>query len=118
VASSTGAAVGTNLVTGDVYLSVALPGRMFAPAYRSRGLSPRVLSRSIEDGGTLISPLIPWNVGGAFVAGTLGVETLAYAPFAFACWTSLLFGLAWAALGRFMGPGDLDRDAAPETGQA
>ncbi|PMR70468.1 Na+/H+ antiporter NhaC [Halomonas heilongjiangensis] len=102
VAASTGSAIGTNVVTGDVYLSVALPGRMFAPAYRGRGLSTTVLSRSIEDGGTLISPLIPWNVGGAFVAGTLGVETLAYAPVAFACWLSMLFGLLWAATGWFV----------------
>ncbi|MFC3286128.1 Na+/H+ antiporter NhaC [Litchfieldella rifensis] len=102
VAASTGSAIGTNVVTGDVYLSVALPGRMFAPAYRGRGLSVTNLSRSVEDGGTLVSPLIPWNVGGAFVAGTLGVDTLAYAPVAFACWMSLLFGLLWAATGWFV----------------
>jgi Na+:H+ antiporter, NhaC family len=102
VAASTGSAIGTNAITGDVYLSVALPGRMFAPAYRGRGLSTTNLSRSLEDGGTLVSPLIPWNVGGAFVAGTLGVDTLAYAPVAFACWMSLLFGLLWAATGWFV----------------
>ena len=85
IAASTFAAIGTNAVTGDIYLSIALPGRMFAPAFRGQGLSTTNLSRSIEDGGTLVSPLIPWNVGGAFVAGTLGIPTLAYAPFAFAC---------------------------------
>jgi NhaC family Na+:H+ antiporter len=102
IAASTGASVGTNVVTGDVYLSIALPGRMFAPAYRGRGLSTTNLSRSVEDGGTLISPLIPWNVGGAFVSGTLGIPTLAYAPVAFACWLSPLFGLLWAATGWFV----------------
>lgn len=102
IGSSTGASIGTNMVTGDVYLSLALPGRMFAPAYRGRGYSTTVLSRSIEDGGTLISPLIPWNVGGAFVAGTLGIPTLVYAPVAFACWLSPLFGLLWAATGWFV----------------
>ncbi len=102
IAASTGASVGTNAVTGDVYLSIALPGRMFAPAYRGRGLSTTNLSRSVEDGGTLISPLIPWNVGGAFVSGTLGIPTLAYAPVAFACWLSPLFGLLWAATGWFV----------------
>ncbi len=121
VAASTSAAVGTNLVTGDVYLSVALPGRMFTPAYRARRVSTTTLSRSIEDGGTLISPLVPWNVGGAFVAGTLGVETLAYAPFAVACWTSLLFGLAWAALGWLIPPAseaEAAEDAAAEALEA
>ena len=102
ISSSTAASVGTNVVTGDVYLSIALPGRMFAPAYRGKGLSITNLSRSVEDGGTLVSPLIPWNVGGAFVAGTLGIETLAYAPVAFACWLSPCFGLLWAATGWFV----------------
>jgi Na+:H+ antiporter, NhaC family len=102
IAASTGASIGTNVVTGDVYLSIALPGRMFAPAYRGRGLSTTNLSRSVEDGGTLMSPLIPWNVGGAFVSGTLGIPTLAYAPVAFACWLSPLFGLLWAATGWFV----------------
>jgi NhaC family Na+:H+ antiporter len=129
VAASTGSAIGTNAVTGDVYLAVALPGRMFAPAYRGRGLSTTNLSRSVEDGGTLVSPLIPWNVGGAFVAGTLGVETLAYVPVAFACWMSLLFGLLWAAIGWFvpraseaerqrwkdMGEPVMDEGGTPET---
>ena len=102
ITASTASSIGTNVVTGDVYLSIALPGRMFAPAYRGKGLALTNLSRSVEDGGTLVSPLIPWNVGGAFVAGTLGIETLIYAPFAFACWLSPCFGLLWAATGFFV----------------
>lgn len=102
IASSIGVAVGTNLVAGDPYLSIALPGRMFSPAYRGAGLSTKNLSRSIEDGGTLMSPLIPWNAGGAYVTGVLGIETVVYAPFAFACWLSPLFGLIWAATGKFI----------------
>lgn len=66
------------------------------------GYKPTVLSRSIEDCGTLCSPLIPWNMGGAFVSSSLGVPTLLYAPVAFACWLSPVIGLIWAATGRFM----------------
>jgi NhaC family Na+:H+ antiporter len=102
IAATMGVSVGTNLVAGDPYLSIALPGRMFAPAYRGIGLSTKNLSRSVEDGGTLISPLVPWNAGGAYVAGVLGIETVVYAPFAFACWLSPLFGLIWAATGKFV----------------
>ncbi len=102
VAASTGSAVGTNLITGDPYLSIALPGRMFAPAFRGQGLSTLNLSRSIEEGGTLINPLVPWSAGGAFTAGTLGIPTLTYAPFAIACWLSPLIGLLYAATNRFM----------------
>ncbi|MEY8252606.1 MAG: Na+/H+ antiporter NhaC, partial [Colwellia sp.] len=72
-ASATGAAIATNLVAGDPYLSIALPGRMFAPAYVKKGYSKLNLSRAVEEGGTLISPLIPWNAGGAFVITALGL---------------------------------------------
>ena len=102
VTASTGGAVGTNLITGDPYLSIALPGRMFAPAYRGQGLSTLNLSRSLEEGGTLINPLVPWGAGAAFTAGALGIPTLTYAPFAIACWLSPLIGLLYAATGWFM----------------
>lgn len=101
VAASTCSSIGTNVVTGEIFLSIALPGRMFAPAYRAQGLSITNLSRSVEDGGTLIAPLVPWNVGGAFSASTMGIPTLVYAPFAFACWLAPCFDLLWAATGKF-----------------
>jgi len=107
-ASATGAAIATNLVAGDPYLSIALPGRMFAPAYVDKGYSKLNLSRAVEEGGTLISPLIPWNAGGAFVITALGlgisdgnIENLLYIPLAFACWLSPLIGLTYAGLGFF-----------------
>ncbi|WP_027858210.1 Na+/H+ antiporter NhaC [Marinobacterium jannaschii] len=107
-AAATGSAVATNLVAGDPYLSIALPGRMFAPAYRGQGYSTLNLSRAVEEGGTLISPLIPWNAGGAFVITALGLgiadgntENLLYIPLAFACWLSPVFGLFYAATGLF-----------------
>lgn len=102
VAASTGTAIGLNVFAGDPYLAIALPGRMFSPAYRGMGLSTLNLSRSIEEGGTLVNPLVPWNAGGAFVAGALGIQTLVYAPFAFACWLSPVIGLIYGYTGWFM----------------
>jgi NhaC family Na+:H+ antiporter len=75
--------VGTNVVAGDQYISIILPGRMFKLEFARRGLSSLNLSRTIEDGGTITSPLIPWNTCGAYMAGTLGVATFAYLPYAF-----------------------------------
>ncbi|NQZ05829.1 MAG: Na+/H+ antiporter NhaC [Algicola sp.] len=99
----------TNLVAGDPYLSIALPGRMYAPAYRGMGYSTLNLSRAIEEGGTLMSPLIPWNAGGAFVITALtlniGVDgdftNLLYIPLAFACWLSPVIGIFYAYTGMF-----------------
>lgn len=107
-ASAIGTAIATNLVAGDPYLSIALPGRMYAPAYRGKGYSTLNLSRAVEEGGTLVSPLVPWNAGGAIVIASLGLavgegsfENLLYIPLAFACWLSPLIGIAYAYLGWF-----------------
>jgi NhaC family Na+:H+ antiporter len=75
--------IGTNLLAGDQYIAVVVPGRMYADAYREKGLHPKNLSRALEDGGTITSPLIPWNTCGAFMSQTLGVATGAYLPYCF-----------------------------------
>ena len=75
--------VGTNIVAPDQYLSIVVPGRMYRSAYRRAGLHPKNLSRCLEDGGTITSPLVPWNSCGAYMFATLGVFPLAYLPFAF-----------------------------------
>ncbi|MFI0396332.1 Na+/H+ antiporter NhaC [Paracoccus jiaweipingae] len=98
----------TNVVAGDPYISIALPGRMFSPLYRGMGYSTLNLSRAVEEGGTLMSPLIPWNAGGAFVISALGLgimdgelQNLMYIPLAFACWLSPLIGIFYAITGLF-----------------
>ena len=103
-----GTAFATNLVAGDPYISIALPGRMYAPLYRGMGYSTLNLSRAVEEGGTLMSPLIPWNAGGAFVISALGLgimsgnlQNLLYIPLAFACWTAPLIGIFYAVTGLF-----------------
>lgn len=98
----------TNLVAGDPYLSIALPGRMYAPAYRGMGYSTLNLSRATEEGGTILSPLIPWNAGGAWVITALGLgvyegntENLLYIPLAIACWLAPVIGIFYAFTGKF-----------------
>lgn len=93
--------LGVGTIIGDVYTTLVLPARLLKNKYKRMGYKRTTLTRAIEDAGTLLSPLIPWNMGGSFVAATLGIATLAYAPFAFACWLSPLFGLLWAFLGLF-----------------
>lgn len=75
--------IGTNIVAGDQYIAIVLPGRMFRLEFAKRGLSPLNLSRTLEDSATITSPLIPWNTCGAYMAGTLGVATFAYLPYCF-----------------------------------
>jgi NhaC family Na+:H+ antiporter len=83
IASVVGTTFLSNVVTADQYMSIVIPGRMFREEFRRRRLKARNLSRTVEDAGTLTSSLVPWNSGGAYMAATLGVATLAYLPFCF-----------------------------------
>lgn len=88
-----------NLLTGSQYLSIIIPGRMFKSKYEQSGLAPRMLSRSLEDSGTLTSVLIPWNVCGGYAAAVLGVPTLAYAPYAVLNWITPFIAILITYLG-------------------
>lgn len=72
-----------NIIAGDQYLSIVVPGRMYKDEFAKRGLHPKNLSRCLEDSGTLTSALIPWNTCGAFMFGALGVHPFVFLPFAF-----------------------------------
>lgn len=72
-------------------------GGLFRDAYRDRHLHPVNLSRSLEDSVTIVEPLMPWTVSGFFMATTLGVPTLAMAPWAVFCYGGPVFSLFWAA---------------------
>lgn len=88
--------LGVNILAADQYLAIVVPGRMYAAEYHERGLDPKNLSRALEDGGTITSPLIPWNTCGAFMSTTLGVATLAYLPY---CFVNLLNPIIGMLLG-------------------
>ena len=101
VATAASAVLIVGLVAGEIYTSLVLPGRLMKGKFAEMGYDRAILSRTLEDWGTLVSPLIPWNNGGAFVTATLGLSTFIYAPFALFCWLSPLIGLIYAALGWF-----------------
>ncbi|MEL6192760.1 MAG: Na+/H+ antiporter NhaC family protein, partial [Bacteroidota bacterium] len=83
IATTTGTCIFFNVTASDQYLSIVVPGRMYASTFRDRGLAPQNLSRTLEDSGTVTSVLVPWNTCGATQAGVLGVATLIYAPYCF-----------------------------------
>lgn len=83
VGATVGTCIFTNMTASDQYIAIVVPARMFRAAYEKMGLHPKNLSRAVEDSGTVTSVLIPWNSGGAFHSGVLGVATLSYLPFCF-----------------------------------
>jgi NhaC family Na+:H+ antiporter len=92
-------AFATNVLAADQYISIVLPGRMYAPAFAERGLMAKNLSRALEDGGTITSPLVPWNTCGAYMATTLGISTLTYLPYCFLNIANPVIAILLAALG-------------------
>ena len=83
IASTVATCIGTNLITADQYISIVMPGRMYKEEYQRRGLHPLVLSRTLEDSGTITSPLIPWNTCGAYMYSVLLVNPLDYIFYCF-----------------------------------
>ena len=112
VLATLSSSLGINLVAADQYLSIILPGRMYGEAYARAGLDPRSLSRCLEDGGTMTSPLIPWNTCGATMLGALKVGPHLFAPYAF---FNLLCPLVSALLG--LTGWTMRRRQKPESGQ-
>ncbi|MBK5192828.1 MAG: sodium:proton antiporter, partial [Flavobacteriaceae bacterium] len=97
-ASTVFSCLALNATASDQYLAIVVPGKMFAKAYKDKGLAPENLSRTLEDSGTVTSVLVPWNTCGAYHSGVLGVPTLSYIGYAFFNYLSPFMTLLFAAL--------------------
>ena len=91
-----------NVAAGDQYLAIILPAKMYGEAFGKQHLEKKLLSRTVEDSGTVTSVLIPWNSCGMTQSTVLGVSTLVYAPFAIFCWLSPLMTMMFAAMHNFI----------------
>ena len=98
ISSTAGTCIFFNLTASDQYLSIVVPGKMYSSIYKDKGLAPENLSRTLEDGGTVTSVLVPWNTCGAYHASVLNVATLSYLPFCFFSLISPLMTILFAYL--------------------
>ncbi len=83
IAATIGAGFIGNMGMGEAYITIILNSQLFKGAYQRKNINPAILSRSVEEGATMTTGLIPWTTAGAFYAATLGVPVLDYAPYAF-----------------------------------
>ena len=97
-ASTVASCLALNVTASDQYLAIVVPGKMYAKAFKDKGLAPENLSRTLEDSGTVTSVLVPWNTCGAYQSGVLGVDTLHYAGYAIFNWLSPFTTLLFAGL--------------------
>ena len=88
-----------NLAMGEAYISIILNCQLFRRKYEEAGLDPAVLSRSVEEGSTMTTALIPWTTAGAFYSATLGVSVLDYLPYAFFNYLNAVVAIGMASLG-------------------
>ncbi|MDR3195099.1 MAG: sodium:proton antiporter [Tannerella sp.] len=99
VASTVFSGLFLNICTADQYLSIILTGNMFKHIFRQKGYESRLLSRTIEDGTTVTSPLIPWNTCGMTQSAVLNISTAAYLPYCFFNLLSPLMSILVACTG-------------------
>tara|TARA_R110002050_G_scaffold131738_5_gene253643 strand:+ start:5772 stop:6923 length:1152 start_codon:yes stop_codon:yes gene_type:complete len=88
-----------NIAMGEAYISIILSCQLFKPKYEQQNVEAAILSRSVEEGATMTTGLIPWTTAGAFYTATLGVNVLDYAPYAFFNYLNAIIAVAMAAFG-------------------
>ena len=89
----------SNMTMPEQYISIVVPGRMYAEEYRKMGLHPSVLSSALEGAGTVTSALVPWNTCGVYIRDTLSITVPEYAPFAMFNWLMPVINAACAWVG-------------------
>lgn len=89
----------TACLTASQYLAIMLPGMLMKDQYTKFKLDKKVLSRTLEDGGTMFSFMIPWDTAGIYTASVLGISTLTYAPYAFLLILCPVIAAVYACIG-------------------
>lgn len=118
VATTCMSSIFLNVTTGDQIISIILPSKMYGSAFDRLGLPRKLMSRSLEDGGTVTSVLVPWNSCGMTQSTVLGVATTIYAPYTLFCWISPLMSVITAFVKQYvMKKEDQESDFVTISGQ-
>ena len=83
----------------DQFLGIGVPAPLYVEKYDELGLSRNMMSRTLEDCGTLWAAMFPWTGCGAYQMGVFEMSTFTYFPFAFVN----LLNPIYAAITAFMG---------------
>lgn len=81
------------------YIAIILTGQIMKNSFKEYKIGRTVLSRTLEDGGTIFAYLVPWSTTGVFITGVLGIEVFAYAPYAFFCILCPIIAIVYALTG-------------------
>lgn len=89
----------TSIISCSQPMAHVLTGRLMAPLFKERGIAPEILSRSLEDAGTLAGPMIPWHGYCVYMSGTLGVAWAAFFPYLFLLYLTPVFSIFYGFTG-------------------
>lgn len=87
------------LAMGEIYFALIVCGNLFRDEFKRRRLRPEMLSRLLEEGGTMMQVFIPWSTSGIFLAGTLGLSVAQYWPYTILCYLNPLISILMSLLG-------------------
>ena len=88
-----------SLISCSQPMAHVLTGRLMAPLLRERKIAPEILSRCLEDAGTLAGPMIPWHGYCVYMSGTLGVAWAAFFPYLFLLYLTPFFSVFYGFTG-------------------
>lgn len=76
------------IITCDQTVGILLPGRLLQDKYNELDVDTTILARTISDTGTIIAPLMAWNINALILKSLTGISATSYAPFAVLCYLS------------------------------
>lgn len=100
VATDLQAALFCDATMCDQFLGIGVPAPLYEDKYDEMGLSRNMLSRTLEDCGTLWAVMFPWTGCGAYQMGVLGISPFQYFPFAFVNLLNPIYAAITAYMGR------------------
>ena len=83
-----------------VLLGISVPAPLYVDKYDEMGLGRNMLSRTLEDAGTLWAVMFPWTGCGAYQMGVLGIHPFVYFPFAFVNLLNPIYAYITCRMGR------------------
>lgn len=89
----------TSLISCSQPMAHVLTGRLMAPIFKQRKIAPEILSRCLEDAGTLSGPMIPWHGYCVYMSGTLGVAWATFFPYLFLLYLTPIFSILYGFTG-------------------
>ena len=84
----------------DQFLGIGVPAPLYVEKYDELGLGRNMMSRTLEDCGTLWAAMFPWTGCGAYQQGVFGMSPFTYFPYAFVNLLNPIYAAITAFLGR------------------